>query len=740
MRHFCLGYAPEPSHVAPLMEPEQHPNRRIRVGIDVGGTFTHAVAIDTATYDVVAKTKVPTTHRDPRGVAGGIVESLFLLLKEGEIEPREIVLIAHSTTQATNALLEGDVARVGILGMAAGMGRGRAKSQTRIGNIELAPGRFLHTYHTFLDVTSGATLEDVEKPVQELLKLGAQVIVASCAFSVEDPQYEELVAAYCRQNNILVTTGYEISQLYGLRARTRTAVINASMLPKMLETANMTESSVREAGITAPLMIMRSDGGIMDIEQMRRRPILTMLSGPAAGVAAALMYARITDGIFLEVGGTSTDISAIRNGKSLVKSATVGGHRLYIRTLDVRTLGVAGGSVPRVQGARVEDVGPRSAHIANVHYSAFESGLHGTAMTVETFQPKDDDPADYVRMRSAGRELFSVTPTCASNVLGLVPAGDTAEGSKESATAAFSALATHMGRNDGLAVAEEMMERATRSVVTTVEEMIEDYELDRQLLTLSGGGGGAAAIVPYTANRMGLPYEIAKNAAVISAIGAALALVRDTIEKTVMNPTDADVLKIRKEAEDAVIRMGANPQSVEVQIEIDPQKNILRASATGTTELRTRELGKEALSEVEQRLRVQQSVRGNVDLVEAIAPIGGLTIYQVNTSTRHFAGLLTRRFQQYRVIDTEGIIRLQLRNGDCLAGTKRQVTGGLKEFFEKHTIYGDAGRELPDLFVVYRGKVLDMSGLMNMDQILSLLQIELNTVTDEEPIAALIKR
>lgn len=715
--------------------------RRIRVGIDVGGTFTHAVAIDTATFEIVAKMKVPTTHRDSRGVAGGIVESLFKLLEAGNIRNEEIVMIAHSTTQATNALLEGDVAPVGILGMAAGMGRGRAKSQTRIGNIELAPGRFLRTYHTFIDVTKGLATEQIAGAVKYLQSQGSQVIVASCAFSVEDPQYEEQVAVYCREKNILVTTGYEISQLYGLRARTRTAVINASMLPKMLETANMTESSVREAGIHAPLMIMRSDGGIMDIDQMRKRPILTMLSGPAAGVAAALMYARITDGIFLEVGGTSTDISAIRNGKSLVKSATVGGHRLYLRTLDVRTLGVAGGSVPRINShGKVEDVGPRSAHIANVHYSTFEKHLDPDAITVETFCPRDGDPADYIRMIAPAHDPFSVTPTCASNLLGLVPKGDTAEGSTECAQAAFTALAKKYDRTDTKALADEMMERGTRSVVQTVEDMIEDYDLDRQLLTLSGGGGGAAAIVPYTANRMNLPYEIAQNAAVISAIGAALALVRDTIEKTVMNPTDADVLKIRKEAEEAVIRMGANPQSVEVQIEIDPQKNILRASATGTTELRTRELGKEALSPGQLRERVLQSVRGQVDNSDQVATLGGLNLFHVQTHQKHLAGLVTRRFHQYRVIDNEGIIRLQLRNGDHLVGTKRDVNGGLKDFFEKHTIYGDAGKEMPDLFVIYRGRVLDMSGLINMDQILSLLQIELNSVSDEEPIAALIRR
>lgn len=714
--------------------------RRIRVGIDVGGTFTHAVAIDTASFEVIAKVKVPTTHSDARGVAAGIVESLFGLLKEGSIGAGEIVLIAHSTTQATNALLEGDVATVGIVGMADGLGRRRARSQTRIGDIELAPGRYLHTHHEFLDATDGVANEAIGAAVDRLLAAGAKVIVASAAFSIEDPKWEELVARHCRERGILVTTGSEISQLYGLRARTRTAIINASMLPKMLDTANMTEQSVREAGITAPLMIMRSDGGIMDIDQMRKRPILTMLSGPAAGVAAALMYARITDGIFLEVGGTSTDISAIRNGKSLVKSATVGGHRLYLRTLDVRTVGVAGGSLPRTIDAHVADVGPRSAHIAKVEYSAFQESLP-VSLQVEHFQPLQDDPEDYIRLRPLGKEeAISVTPTCAANFLNLVPPGDTAEGNKESVKNAFGALAAYMHRDDAASVADEMLDKATQKVREVVGDMIEDYELDAQLLTLSGGGGGAAAIVPYTAGKMSLPFEITKNAAVISAIGAALALVRDTIEKTVINPTEADVLRIRKEAEEAVVRMGANPESVEVQIEIDSQKNVLRASATGTTELRTRELGKAALSETELELRVRQSVRGEVVSVVEAATAGGISVYHLVTETRRLGGLLKKRLDQYRAIDKEGIIRLQIRDGDCLAGNKRTLASGLKEFFEKHTIYGDAGRELPGLFVLFRGRILDLSGLINQDQIQSLMQIELNGLGEDEPVVALLKK
>lgn len=127
-------------------------SKKVRIGIDVGGTFTDAVVIDSSTYEVIAKKKIPTTHEE--GVAAGVVALISQLMEELGIAPEDVVFIAHGTTQATNALLEGDVANVGIIGMGTGMDSRGARNETNVGDIELAPGKFLKTSHTFIDSKS----------------------------------------------------------------------------------------------------------------------------------------------------------------------------------------------------------------------------------------------------------------------------------------------------------------------------------------------------------------------------------------------------------------------------------------------------------------------------------------------------------------------------------------------------------------------------------------------------------
>ena len=707
--------------------------RQFKIGIDVGGTFTHAVAIDNQAYQLAGQAKVPTTHTAAEGVARGIAESLGLLLANAGISSDQVIFIAHSTTQATNALLEGDVAPVGILGMGSGLEGRRARGETQVGRVELAQGRWLETQHTFLD-SGELTPEGAAGALRELAAAGARAVVAAEAFSVDDPSRELLVMEAAARLGLPCTGSHEVSGLYGLRVRTRTAVVNASILPRMVEVAQMTQRAVREAGIKAPLMVMRSDGGVMTAEEMRRRPILTILSGPAAGVAAALMHARVCDGIFLEVGGTSTDISALRHGEAAVRSATVGGHRLFLRTVDVRTIGVAGGSLPRVAGGRVQAVGPRSAHLAGMEYAVFTDPARLAGARPVTVAPLPGDPADYLCLESpAGR--IALTLTDAANAAGTVPAGDYAAGDREQARAAFAAAAGAAGK-----VFPDMLRLAGAAAAKVVEQLLEEYELDRRLVTLVGGGGGAGALVPEVARQLGLPYRIAEHNEVISAIGVALALVRESVERTIPQPTREDLLRLRREAEQAVVRAGAAPETVQVQVEIEAQQNIVRAIATGATELRSRDLARPEAEEAVRRTAAACSLGTEAAQVQELGSTCQLTAYGCPWQRRRLLGLAREQGQAVCLVDRAGIVRLGLADAQVVACRAQEGRERLAALLDRLTEYGDAGPRLPGAFLVAGGHVINLSGVLTAEQMLSLAEAELDQLTPEEAILLLAGR
>lgn len=718
--------------MTPSKEREYDKARPVRIGIDVGGTFTHAVAIDAQSLEVLGKCKVPTTHTADEGVALGIITALNELLTEKNIDAKDVAFIAHSTTQATNALIEGDVAPVGILGMGGGPNGFVARHATNIGKIELAPGKFLKTFHRFIDTAKDPSDDKIERALDELLSMGARAIAISGAFSVDQPEMEHRALAIARGRGLLATAGSEVSQLYGLKVRTRTAVINASMLPRMLESADMTEKSVREAGIKAPLMIMRSDGGVMDIEAMRRRPILTMLSGPAAGVAAAMMFLHISDGIFLEVGGTTTDISAITNGKAKIKSGEIGGHRVYTRTLDVRTVGVAGGSIPRIKGGGLSEVGPRSAHIAGLKYVSFTESM--SEAKVELTRPLPEDPPDYASIAGEkGRPQYVLTPTCAANFLGLVPEDDPASGNKESIGTAMAALGNYLGSDDK-ACASRVLELATDKVVPIVRALIHDHKLDASLVSLVGGGGGAAAIVPYLSSRMKMPHHLAHHADVISAIGVALALIRESVERQIINPTNDDILRIREEAKAAVIKMGADPPSVEIHVEIDTRANIVRATAFGATSVTDPSRLKEDLTHDEKLALSSESMRADRAAVKEEAATEYFTVFGARSRSSRFMGLLNFEVHSLRVLDRPGNIRLQVKNGDAIAATPGEVMAAISKLVDEHSQWGDAGKVIPGIFLLVGAKIVDLSGLLDADQVKALAAPEIDKLPGDTKI------
>lgn len=712
--------------------------RTVRIGIDVGGTFTDAVVVDNETYEVIAKEKVPTTHHAAQGVAAGIVQAIDKVLTNNGISPDDVVFIAHGTTQATNALLEGDVAKVGIIGMGKGAGAGRAGSETTVGNIELAPGKYLETEHELIE-SGSLTDEAIETAVNALRDRGCEVIVASESYSVDDPTNEQRVVAKANEMGMVATGGYEISQLYGLSARTRTAAVNAALIPKMMETANMTEGAVKDSGIKKPLMIMRCDGGVMSIDEVRKRPILTMLSGLAAGVAGALMYEKITDGIFLEAGGTSTDISAIKDGKVMIKNATVGGHKLYLTSLDVRTLGIAGGSMIVVENGKIADVGPRSAHIADKAYEVFTPAEDICEPTVELIAPREDDQANYAVVSCANGESYALTLCGAANILGYVPEGDYAHGNVDAARKAWQALADKIGGTVE-SLCEQAMDIAMDKVAEIVRGLVSDYELNPNLIYLVGGGGSASVVAPALGKKMGIRHRIAKNAPYISTIGVSLALVREQIERNVANPTDEDIRKIRHDVMEVIARAGADAATVDIAIEIDAQKNILRATATGATELRTKDRNSQAKTDDEIAAIVAEACGVEPGAVEKVASEGRWHAYQATRVKKALFGLVKSKKTVTRIADEEGVIRLQKDDARIGVFTKGELSSGFSDFVDSMTLYSDAGATLPKTYLFFGQKMSDLSGVLNKEQLLSLAEMELEFAGDDQPIIVVAAR
>lgn len=705
---------------------------KVRIGIDVGGTFTDAVAINNETYELIGSVKAPTTHTAKEGVAAGIVEVLHKVMEQYSIKPEDVTFIAHGTTQATNALLEGDVARVGVVTLGQGIQGAKSRSDTTIGNIELAPGKFLNSENNYVDTSSQNVDQAIRTALETLKNQGCTSFVAAEAFSVDDPARENRTVELCKEMGLPGTATNDISKLYGLKIRTRTAVVNASIMPKMLEAATMTDASIKSAGIESPLMVMRCDGGVMTVDEVRNRPILTILSGPAAGVAGALMYEKLTDGLFFEVGGTSTDISCVKDGKVMIRYAEVGGHKTYLNSLDVRTVGIGGGSMVEIKNGKAVDMGPRSAHIAGLEYEVYTPAEKIVDPKLVAVRPMETDP-EYACIECANGVKVALTMAGAANLAGYVREEDYAFGNVEAARKAWKPLADNMGCSVEEAARKALAFAAAKNG-KVARELMKDYGMDPQHTVFVGGGGGAATVVPHLAETMGHKFRIAQNAPVISTIGVALAMVRDMVERSVANPTDADIISVRREAEQKAIQNGAAPGTVEVSVEVDTQKNIIRAIAVGATEMRSKDRMKKEMSEDERLGVVAENLGVGKEELHIEARNGSMMAVQYDRKQKKLFGLIKKVTKPLRLIDEEGVIRLQKNN----ALVRQTTVGGwqqdLKWILEELTEYNDGGTNLPNVYVVLGKRIIDLSGMQTGEQIVSLGNVELAGYQDGEPL------
>lgn len=320
------------------------------LGIDTGGTFTDAVIIDLDTKEIHAEAKSETTHDH---LIDGIICAIDALNFDAF---DQVVYASLSTTLATNAIVENRGCRVGLLLM--GFEPQQALPQCELRKI---PGKVdLHgTVTEALD--REATLEALES-----LRGKVDAVAVSCILSIRNPVLETEVKSMVREVlGLPCIAAHELSSVLGMQERTVTAVLNARLLSVIDELLDAVKAALKSKNMDVPIMIVKGDGSLMTESTAKYRPIETILSGPAASIIGAAFLNGTENGLILDMGGTTTDIAVMKDGRPRIdgEGATVGGWRTRVSAAEVNTFGLGGDS--RIYWDAVDrriKVGPRRVY------------------------------------------------------------------------------------------------------------------------------------------------------------------------------------------------------------------------------------------------------------------------------------------------------------------------------------------------------------------------------------------
>jgi N-methylhydantoinase A len=369
-----------------------------RLGVDVGGTFTDLLLVNEKT-GALHTAKVPSTPDDSsRGVFNGINK----VCEKASIEPGEITSVMHGTTVATNTILTGTGAKVGLIttkGYRQVLQIARSFVPGGLGgwviynkSDPLAPLALTIEADERMsskgEVISNLKVGQLTKDIKELSKKGIEAITVSLINSFANDKHEKEIRAQIRKKKLLpnvpVSLSSEVVPEMQEYERTITTVANSYVRPRVAEYVKNLQNGLKKMRKDIKLQILRSDGGLASAKASSDSPVNLLMSGPAGGVSGAIWIAKqagYENLLTFDMGGTSTDVSLVKNGvASQSRETSVGDVTVRASSVDVRTVGAGGGSiahVPELTGAL--RVGPQSAG-AEPGPAAYNKG--GTEPTV----------------------------------------------------------------------------------------------------------------------------------------------------------------------------------------------------------------------------------------------------------------------------------------------------------------------------------------------------------------------
>lgn len=349
-----------------------------RIGVDIGGTFTDFVIQDS---DEGARIlKIPSTPADP---SKAVENGLQTAIESNKIDPDVVSFFSHASTVTTNALIESEGAKAGLLVTDGFSAIYETRTQARPAGDEakdityqdppmLVPQRRTKGIPQRMD-ESGEIIESLDEQaakeaIRELRDLGVEAIAVCFLFSFMNPKHENRVGELIEEIHPDCQVALSSDVLPQIREypRLSTTVVDAYIGPTLSDYVRRLEERINDTGTGTDPFFMLSQGGLVPFESAAEQPVRSILSGPAAGVQGALYFSELVDGssnvITMDMGGTSCDTAVVKDGEiPRTREGSVERQPVAVPMIDINTIGAGGGTIARVDDEGRLRVGPKSA-------------------------------------------------------------------------------------------------------------------------------------------------------------------------------------------------------------------------------------------------------------------------------------------------------------------------------------------------------------------------------------------
>lgn len=498
----------------------------LRVGVDIGGSFTDFAVLDEQTREI--RTLKVFSRPDRPGAE--VVEGMRGLIERYGIAPADVAYFTHGTTVGVNAVVQRKGLRLALIttaGFEDVLEIARLKIPDMYHLLSVRPEPLITRDRVFgvRGRLSAAGAEeqpvdevDVRRALDGLERAGCEGVVVALLHSYRNPSHELAVQAVLRRArpDLFVSCSHAVWPIIREYERTCTAVIGAYVQPKVAHYLTELQGALARTGVTAPLKVTKSNGGVMSAEHGKTDCVQMILSGTASGVIGAAYLAQqcgIRECMSLDIGGTTADVALIHDGEPQYASGEyIGDFQIHIPSVSVTSIGDGGGSIAWVDAHGVLKVGPHSA---------------GSSPGPVCYRRGGDSPTitdAFAAMGVLGHAELGY------NSVSLDVAG---------ARAAIGALAQRLGQ--GVEETAESVVRVSASgMYTGVSRLVSRFGIDPRGFTLMPFGGAGPMLACYVARVLQMRRVLVPTIpGVLSALGGLIADTKNDFVKTAYYDLDA---------------------------------------------------------------------------------------------------------------------------------------------------------------------------------------------------------